>query len=328
VHGIVQDGGDDAAIDERTATSDRADHVPVLRPAPLQSGDEVRLVSPASPPDLDGVRQTQRTLESWGLKVSLGDNVFRRYGYLAGTDEERLADLNSALRDTSVRAIIATRGGKGAYRIADQLDFVAARTDPKFLVGFSDITILHMSLWRHSRVVGLHGALYTDETSGTETHLGGDSLRAALMTPGPTTITARAQEPTSQLTTSGTVRGPLLGGNLDMVAAGAGWALPDLRGAILFLEAVDLYLGQVDRQLTMLRKAGHLDGIKGVAIGQFTNFKPSKGITIVSLLDDHLSRLGVPVLGGLPLGHGNRPATVPLGATATLDAAARALTVD
>jgi muramoyltetrapeptide carboxypeptidase len=328
MHGIVQDGGDDAAIDERTATSDRADHVPVLRPAPLRIGDEVRLVSPASPPDLDSVRQTQRTLESWGFKVGLGDNVFRRYGYLAGTDEERLADLNSALRDTAVRAIVATRGGKGAHRIADQLDFVAARTDPKFLVGFSDITILHMSLWRHSRVVGLHGALYTDETSSTEPLLRGDPLRAALMTPGRTTITAREEEPTSRLTTSGVVRGPLLGGNLDMVAAGAGWALPDLHGAILFLEAVDLYLGQVDRQLTMLRKAGHLDGIKGVAIGQFTNFKASKGITIVSLLDDHLSRLGVPVLGGLPLGHGNRPATVPLGATATLDTAARTLTVE
>ena len=113
-----------------------------------------------------------------------------------------------------------------------------------------------------------------------------------------------------------------------MVAAGAGWALPDLHGAILFIEAVDLYLGQVDRQLTMLRKAGHLDGLKGVAVGQFTKFKPSKGVTIVGLLRDHLSRLNVPILGGLPLGHGDRPATVPLGATATLDAAAGTLVVE
>jgi muramoyltetrapeptide carboxypeptidase len=83
-----------------------------------------------------------------------------------------------------------------------------------------------------------------------------------------------------------------------MIATGAGWALPDLHGAILFIEAVELYLGQVDRQLTMLPKAGHLDGFSGVAVGQFTKFKPSKGITIVSLLRDHLSRLGVPILGG------------------------------
>jgi muramoyltetrapeptide carboxypeptidase len=113
-----------------------------------------------------------------------------------------------------------------------------------------------------------------------------------------------------------------------MIATGAGWALPDLHGAILFIEAVELYLGQVDRQLTMLPKAGHLDGFSGVAVGQFTKFKPSKGITIVSLLRDHLSRLGVPILGGLPLGHGDHPATVPLGAVATLDTAANTLIVE
>jgi len=271
-----------------------------MRPAKLQVGDEVRLVSPASPPNPADVLQAQRKLESWGLDVSLGDNVFRQYGYLAGTDHERLSDLNSALRDPSVRAIVATRGGKGAYRIADQLDFAAARNDPKFVVGFSDITILHMSLWRHSKIVGLHGALYVDDATGSISHVGSETLRAALMEPGPTTITSRADDPTAELTTSGTARGPLLGGNLDMIATGAGWALPDLHGAILFIEAVELYLGHVDRQLTMLRKAGHLDGVSGVAVGQFTKFKPSKGITIVSLLRDHLSRLGVPILGGLP----------------------------
>ena len=100
-----------------------------------------------------------------------------------------------------------------------------------------------------------------------------------------------------------------------MVAAGAGWALPDLNGAM-------------DRQLTMLRKAGNLDVIKGVAVGQFTKFKPNKGVTIVGLLRDHLSRLDVPILGGLPLGHGDPAATVPLGAIATLDATANTLVVE
>jgi len=299
-----------------------------LHPAKLQVGDKVRLVSPASPPNRDDVLLTQRTLESWGLQVDLGDNVFRQYGYLAGTDEERLGDLNGALRDPSVRAIVATRGGKGAYRIADQLDFDAAKSDPKFIVGFSDITILHMSLWRHGKIVGLHGALSVDEATGTISRRSSESLRAALMDPGPTTVTSREDDPTCELTTGGTARGPLLGGNLDMIAAAAGWALPDLYGAILFVEAVDLYLGQVDRQLTMLRKAGHLDGVSGVAVGQFTKFQPSKGVTIVDLLRDHLSRLDVPILGGLPLGHGPDPATVPLGSMATLNATANTLTVE
>lgn len=309
-------------------TFQESDRTPVLHPATVQVGDEVRLVSPGSPPHRDNVLQTQQTLEGWGLTVSLGDNVFNKYGYLAGTDEERLSDVNAALRDPSVRAIIATRGGKGSYRIAGRLDFAAARNDPKFLVGFSDITILHMSLWKHSRIVGLHGALYVDETTGDIPHLRSESLRAALMTPGPTIIASREQEATAQLTTSGTARGPLLGGNLDMIATGAGWALPDLHGAILFIEAVDLYLGQVDRYLTMLRNAGHLNGIAGIAVGQFTKFNSSKGITIIGLLRDHLSQLGVPIVGGLPLGHGDQPATVPLGATAVLDAKVGTLTVE
>lgn len=302
--------------------------MPVLHPARLQVGEEVRLVSPGSPPKPEDVLHTQRILEGWGLQVSLGDNVFNKYGYLAGTDDERLGDMNKALRDPSVRAIVATRGGKGSYRIADRLDFAAAREDPKFLVGFSDITILHMSLWKHSRVVGLHGALCVDETTGGIPRLSSEFLRAALMSDGPTVITSREAESTSQLTTNGTARGPVLGGNLDMIATAAGWALPDLHGAILFIEAVDLYLGQVDRQLTMLRNGGHLDGIAGIAVGQFTKFNPSKGITIIGLLRDHLSRLGVPILGGLPLGHGDHPAIVPLGAAAVLDAKAGTLTIE
>jgi muramoyltetrapeptide carboxypeptidase len=112
-----------------------------------------------------------------------------------------------------------------------------------------------------------------------------------------------------------------------MISTAAGWALPDLAGAILLVEAVDLYLGQVDRQLTMLRKAGHLAGVNGVAVGQFTKFKPSGGMTIIDLLREHLGPLNVPILGGLPLGHGDRPLTVPLGAIAHLDTASRTLTV-
>lgn len=111
-----------------------------------------------------------------------------------------------------------------------------------------------------------------------------------------------------------------------MVATAAGWALPDMTGAILFLEAVDLYLGQIDRMLTMLCKGGHLAGITGVAVGQFHKCPPSKGVSVVALLHDHLARLKVPILGGLPLGHGHDPLTVPLGAQTELDADAGTLT--
>ncbi len=294
-------------------------------PTVLKPGDKVRFVSPASTPDRDDVFQRARKLECWGLRVDYGQHAFKKRSYLAGTDEERMADFNAALRDPEVRAIVATRGGKGSYRIADRLDFEAVRRDPKFLIGFSDITILHLNLWKKCSLVGIHGALINGH-SGRESDENMDALRAALMTSETITIKARQEENTFALTTQGCARGRLIGGNLSMVSTAAGWALPNLTGAILLLEAVNMYVGEVDRQLTMLHNAGHLHGLAGVALGQFTDFKPgSDNFTIVDLLREHLEPLGVPILGGLPLGHGHNPVSAILGAVAHLDTSAQEL---
>ncbi|OCJ05464.1 LD-carboxypeptidase [Agrobacterium sp. 13-626] len=306
------------------------DHVKtdrVLTPPPLRPGDKIRFVSPASPPDRDRVLRHAEILRGWGLYVDFGEHAFRKHDYLAGTDEERLADLDAALLDPEVRAIFTTRGGKGSYRIADRLDFAAARRDPKFLIGFSDITALHLSLLKHGRLIGIHGAFFVgpgEEDISTETI---SALHRALMTTEDIVIQSRPEEPTSALTTSGIATGQLIGGNLDMVATAAGWALPDMHGAILLLEAVSLYRGQVDRQMTMLRKAGHLDGLAGVAIGQFTDFEFDLRFSVIDILREHLDVLGVPVLGGLPLGHGRSPVSALIGAVAELDAGAGTLTI-
>lgn len=297
-----------------------------LMPAMLKAGDTVRFVSPASPPDKEGVYKRAEIYRGWGLKVEIGEHAFAESGYLAGTDQERLADLNDALRDPGVRAVIATRGGKGSYRIAGGMDFDAVRGDPKLVVGFSDITVLHLNLWKECRLVCAHGALI----GGAGDRIGEDTIayhRRALMGTADIILRPEAAEPTAALTTEGRARGRLLGGNLDMIATAAGWALPDLTGAILLIEAVGMELGQVDRQLTMLANAGWLDGIAGIAVGQFTRFKTHGAWTIADILRDHLHRLKVPVLGGLPVGHGELPRTVPLGTMADLNADTRMLTV-
>ena len=305
----------------------KLDQAPVATPAALKPGDKVRFLSPASPPDPEAVYRGARELESWGLEVDFGEHAFRKFGYLAGNDEQQLQDFNAALADPSVRAIFATRGGKGSYRIADRLDFQSARKDPKFVVGFSDITVLLLSLWKHCRLVGIHGALGED-AAGTMLPDSSAALRSVLMTSEPIVVRSRADDPTSALTTRGAASGRLIGGNLEMIATAAGWALPDLTGAILLIEAVEMYLGQVDRHLTMLRKAGHLSGLAGIAVGQFSNFKPSAGLTIIDLLGDHLKGLNVPILGGLPLGHGERPMSVPIGLVALLDTEAGTLAIE
>jgi muramoyltetrapeptide carboxypeptidase len=305
-----------------SASSDTA-----LLPRCLKPGDRVRLVSPASTPSEDGVHRCVSTFESWGLRVELGKHVFSRLGYLAGTDEERVTDVNEALRDEGIRAIFATTGGKGSYRIADRLDFKAAAANPKFVVGFSDITALHLALYRACRLVGVHGPLssWSAEFIGPASV---DALRKALTTTDPIDIHPDPGEPTRALTTKGHAVGRLIGGNLDTLAICAGWALPSLDGSILFIEAADMGLGHVDRQLTMLTKAGHLKGIRGIAVGQFVNYKTGDhGWSVLDVLRDHFGRIGVPILGGLPIGHGKNPKTIPIGTQAMLDADAGKLHV-
>ena len=277
------------------------------------------MVSPASTPWKEGVLRCQKLYEDWGLHVELGHHVFSEAGYLAGSDEQRLADFNDALRDEGVRAIFATTGGKGSYRIANKLDFAAAARDPKLVIGFSDITALHLSLLRECGMVGVHGPLssWSDDFIGPESV---EALRRSLMTDADIVLRSDPIESTSALTTRGEALGPLIGGNLDTLAICAGWSLPNLNGAILLIEANGMGLGQVDRQLTMLANAGHLRGISGVAVGQFTRFEPHGNWTIIDLLRDHLERWNVPILGGLRIGHGKNPLTVPIGANAALDA--------
>jgi muramoyltetrapeptide carboxypeptidase len=301
-------------------------HVKLATPAPLRPGDKIRFVSPASTPHRDAVEASAELLRGWGFDVDFGPNAFRKFHYLAGTDEERLSDFNEALRDPEVRAIFATRGGKGSYRIADRLDFEAARRDPKIFVGFSDVTILHMMLWKNGVGGGIHGALSDDDWEELRP-ANGTPLRELLTSNEDVVLRSQVEEETFVLTTEGEVAGPLVGGNLDSIATAAGWALPNLEGYILLLEAVDMYLGQVDRQLTMLRKGGHLRGVAGIALGQFTAFKPSGALTIVDLLRDHLAPLNVPILGGLPLGHGKGSQRIPLGCHTVLDAHQREIRV-
>lgn len=267
-------------------------------------------------------------LTSLGLRCEIAPHAFDEHRYMAGTDEDRLADLNDALADPDVHAIFATRGGKGAYRIADGLDFAAARTNPKILLGFSEVTILHLALLRNAGVAGIHGAPWDAESFG---HASAASFRHALFAADPITVRSLPVEPTSALTTQGAASGPLIGGNQDSIATAAGWGLPSLDGAILLLESVNMRLGHIDRQLTMLRNAGHLDGIVGIAIGQYTNcgpesFEPPEW-SVIDVLRDRLCSLGVPVLGGMPIGHGERPIAVPIGTLATLDADAGVLQI-
>ena len=299
-----------------------------VRPSALQPGDTVMLVSPSGPTRPERVARGIELLSAWGLRVESGPDVYARHGYLAGTDEVRLAALNGALRDPAVRAVICTRGGYGAQRIVDRLDLDAVRADPKLVVGFSDITALQLALWRGARLATVHGpgAAWLDDRTPQAS---AGSLRDALTTVQDITLKADPDAETASVHTEGTGHGILLGGNLCVLVATLGTQdFPDLDGAILLLEDVDEPPYKVDRMLTQLRRAGVLDGLHGVALGQFTRCADGWPVTVADVLTERLGDLGVPVLGGLPVGHGAGQLTVPVGVPATLDVAAGTLTAE
>jgi muramoyltetrapeptide carboxypeptidase len=284
------------------------------------------LVSPAGPARAEPIEVGTAMLESWGLTVAAAPAA-EPHGYLAGKDDARLAAVNAALRDAAVRGVICTRGGYGAQRIVDGMDFAALREDPKVLVGFSDITAVQLAMWCRVGLTSVHGpmAAWNDTRTGEAS---ARSLHAALTSTDDVVVHARPDEETSPVRIDGpAVRGTLLGGNLSLIAATVGTPdLPELAGAILLLEEVDEAPYKVDRMLTHLRRSGALDGIAGVAVGQFTRCADGWSTTVVDVLLDRLGDLGVPVLGGLPVGHGRDQLTVPVGVPATLDVTTGTLT--
>ncbi|MDH0749209.1 LD-carboxypeptidase [Pseudomonas sp. GD03842] len=299
---------------------------PVLNPSVLRAGDAVALVSPAGPVAEARVLAAVQELSAWGLRPRVYPHALDADHYLAGSDASRAADLNDALADPEIRAVLCNRGGYGVQRILDHLDYDAVRQDPKLVVGFSDITALHAALWQHTGLVTVHGPVAAQLERGG---LFASTLRHVLMSTAPMVVEASRDEPTYSVRTCGVARGTLLGGNLSILSTCVGTPfMPDLEGAILLIEDVGELAYRVDRLLTHLGNCGLLKRVAGIAVGQFS--EPGHGnnpIRPPEVLMERLGSLGIPLLGGLSIGHGDRNLAVALGSQATLDADAGTLTV-
>jgi muramoyltetrapeptide carboxypeptidase len=300
----------------------------MIRPPALRAGSRVALVAAAGPLPQGGVDRATERVRGFGWEPVAGRFCRGRCsGYLSGTDDERAADLNAALADPSLDAIWFLRGGYGSMRILDRIDWSALRTHPKSLIGFSDNTAVHLAAQREG-VVSFHGphphtAEFPDFARDTFLPVLTEARPAGVL-PFPAGSHGRAQT-----LAEGVVEGPLLGGNLSLVAStlGTPFALQP-KGAILFLEEVGEHVYRLDRLLSHLKLAGVLNAVAGIVIGAFSEV-PDAGIegrpTVRELLMDRLGRLGVPVAFGFPFGHVDDNWTLPLGVRARLDASAGTL---
>lgn len=252
----------------------------------------------------------------------------RRYGYLAGRDEERASDVNDMFADSEVKAVWPVRGGWGCARILPHLDYAAIRRTPKVLLGYSDVTALHAAIHSRTGLVTFHGPNGMSAWPAfTVEHLKRvlmDGEAALLENPKDAGDYLVPVEDRVQTITPGIARGPLLGGNLTVLSALMGSPyLPDFEGAILFLEDVEEELYRVDRMLTQLKLAGVLAKLAGVVFGKCTECKPGErygSLTLEEVLADHVKPLGVPAWQGAMIGHVEKQWTLPIGAEVEIDA--------
>lgn len=297
----------------------------LTRPARLQRGDRVAIVAPSGPVPKDRLDSGCDILRRWGLDVTVMQHVLGSDGtfsYLAASDEARAEDLQAAWCDPSTRAVICARGGYGAQRMLELIDWEAMRAaGPKVFAGFSDITAVHEAYARNLGVATLHAPMAA-AASFVNDQATAEHFRKTLFEPDSvrtlTSDTARTLVP-------GKAHGVTVGGCLALLAGelGTPTARPNVEGGLLLLEDTDEKAYRLDGFLTHLLRAGWLDGVAGVVLGSWQNCEP-----VEALMLDRLGGLGVPVIWELGFGHGDSTLTMPLGVPATIDADAAALVLD
>ena len=299
---------------------------PLLKPRALRRGDLIGLVAPAGAIwDLERTNRAVRYLEGLGYRVEVGAHAGGQHGAFAGTDDERVGDLNQFLRDPRIRGVFALRGGYGTMRLLEAVDYRAARRDPKVVVGYSDITALQLALYRRIGLVSFSGPLSAVEFATgpdpyTEEHFW--RLVTSCRKPG------RLRLPPGGVVISsfgGKAKGPLLGGCLSLVVALLGTRYsPSYRGSILFLEDVHEQLHRLDRMLIQLRLAGILGAASGILLGQFTDLVAADPVrphaSLASIFESVFAGSTIPRVSEFPYGHLPCKATLPIGLPAFMDA--------
>ncbi|MCD4728964.1 MAG: LD-carboxypeptidase, partial [Bacteroidales bacterium] len=264
----------------------------------LKSDDKIAIIAPAGKIDKDVVDFAKNKLESWGLNVILGEHVFNQHFQYAGTDEERLSDFQKALDDESVKAIFCARGGYGLIRIVDQLDFSSLQKNPKWIIGFSDITILHSHVHSNFGIETLHATM----AAGLKDDISAERLRKSFFKES-----LSYELETHPLSKPGDTKGILVGGNLAILCSLIGSVSDiDTEGKILFIEDVGEYLFRLDRMMWALKRAGKLDKPAGLIVGGFGEMKDNDspfGKSAYEIISEAVEAYDYPVCFGFPAGH-------------------------
>ncbi|MBK7476712.1 MAG: LD-carboxypeptidase [Haliscomenobacter sp.] len=308
----------------------------LVKPPRLKPGDKVGLITPGSFIPDRTLEKAIANIRNLGFEVVLGKHIRAKRGYIAGTDRQRLDDLHTAFANPDIRAVWCARGGYGCTRLLPEIEYELIAKNPKVLIGYSDITALHLAIHQQTGLVTFHGPVAgSDFTAYTASHVKAVLLEAK----APHVIQmlsdhGEVKNPElykSQVLRPGRVKGPLSGGNLSLLAAmaGTGFGL-NAAGKLIFMEDIDEKPYRIDRMLTQLRQSANLDQAAAFALGIFAGCVPEPGdesLTLAETVADRLSDLGRPAVYGLTFGHIANQCTLPMGIQAELDTDSFTLTL-
>jgi len=277
----------------------------MIQPPPLKSGDTVAIVSTARKVTKAELQPTVKILESWGLQVKFGKNLFKASNQFAGTDEERLADLQSALNNKNVQAILFARGGYGTVRIIDGVNWKRFQKDPKWLIGYSDITVLHNHLHRHLDLESIHAPMAFNLPKLSANCL--DVFKDTIFGKTLRYTSSKQSSVAEKLNRKGQASGILTGGNLSILYSIMGSQSDvDTAGKILFLEDLDEYVYHIDRMMMNLARNNKLSQLAGLIVGGMSEMRDNEipfGKTAEEIIREAVEPYDYPVLFGFPAGH-------------------------
>jgi muramoyltetrapeptide carboxypeptidase len=301
----------------------------LLKPNRLTIGDTVGVIAPASPPNQKILRKGIEFLKGLGLQVKVGKSVEKIYGYLAGTDEERLEDFHAMFLDSEVKAIFCACGGYGTARLAANIDYEIIKANPKILWGYSDITFLHTAIRQETGLITFHGPMLGSDIGKEDTHtfskLGFQQLFES------TEISYTERFSPLETLVEGVAKGELVGGNLSLIVSTLGTPFEiDTNGKILFIEDINEEPRSVDRMLNQLKMAGKLNDVNAIVIGDFCDCTPQRKLTLTleEVINDYVLTANKPSLKGFLMGHCNPHISIPLGVQAVLNTYDKSLLVE
>ena len=300
-----------------------------MKPNRLKKGDTVAVIAPASPPNKENLRRGLKFVEDLGLNYKLGKSLYAEYGYLAGNDEERLADLQEAFLDEDIKGIICAGGGYGTARIASAIDYDAIKNNPKIFWGYSDITFLHTAIRQQTGLVTFHGPMLASDIGKEEANQISKDTFQQLFAPTDLNYSSAISEVEELV--PGSAEGSLVGGNLSLLSSSMGTPFEiDTEGKVLLIEDINEEPRAVDRMLNQLYMAGKLHKSAGILIGDFNNCIPERelSLTLEEVIKHYIKLAGRPALKGFNMGHCSPHIGVPFGTTARMNTEEKTLFVE